>query len=393
MTNVVTKKDKNSDNVISRKPSRMANLELLRCAAMMMVVVLHYLGKGNILSDLTGERLGSVEVVAWILEAFCIVAVNAYMLISGYFLSGSTFKLSRMITLYLQLWFYSVGIGMLGIVTGIFPMETVETHDLLTLVFPVFMKHYWFVSAYLFMYLFLPFMGGVIRRMSQKQMQLAIGMLIAAFCVLKSVLPIRLELDAQGYDSIWYLCVFFTAAYIRRFGCGMVKNLKRSVCLYVLACVAILLVTAGLRQVYLMTGSLGRILTIAFEYNHILPYLASVGLFGIFLNINVPEKLGGFINRIAPYTLGVYLLHENITVRYAWQNWFCADRLGSVGELLLWTLIAVTALFAIGILVDMLRGLVMNWLHVLFNKIGVYRKTVAWIESVDKIFVGDGQEA
>lgn len=28
------------------KPARMANLELLRCVAMMMVIVLHYLGKG-----------------------------------------------------------------------------------------------------------------------------------------------------------------------------------------------------------------------------------------------------------------------------------------------------------------------------------------------------------
>ena len=62
---------------------RMANLELLRCAAMMMVIVLHYLGKGNLLADLTARSLGAGQTAAWLLESFCIVAVNVYMLISG----------------------------------------------------------------------------------------------------------------------------------------------------------------------------------------------------------------------------------------------------------------------------------------------------------------------
>ena len=43
---------------------RMANLELLRCVAMMMVVVLHYLGKGGLLPDLTGSRLDCAGVTA-----------------------------------------------------------------------------------------------------------------------------------------------------------------------------------------------------------------------------------------------------------------------------------------------------------------------------------------
>ena len=33
----------------TNKPQRMANLELLRCIAMMMVIVLHYLGKSDLL--------------------------------------------------------------------------------------------------------------------------------------------------------------------------------------------------------------------------------------------------------------------------------------------------------------------------------------------------------
>lgn len=372
-----------------QKNSRMSNLELLRCLAMMMVVVLHYLDKGKILSDLTVEIPKSTKTVAWALESFCIVAVNTYMLISGYFLSTSDFKLSRLIKLYLQLWVYSVGIGVLGIATGLMPLSKVEIHDLLTLVLPVSMGHYWFVTAYIFMYLFLPFIGDGIKKMTKKQMQVAIGLLLLFFCVLKSVLPVRLEMDGQGYDCVWYLCVFLTAAYIRRFGSKFVSGLKKSICLYIFACLAIFGLTMGLQWVYETTGSLGRIAKIGLEYNHILPYMASVGLFGTFLYVKVPEKIGVIINRIAPYTLGVYLWHENLTMRYAWQNRLGANRVSSIGSLLLWTLVAVLTVFATGILVDMLRAALMKGLHGLFSKVGVYRKLVTTIENVDAMFVDE----
>ena len=81
-----------------QKKERMANLEVLRCVAMMMVVVLHYLGKGGLLPDLTAP-LSVQDMAAWLLEAFCIVAVNVYMMISGYFLCEGSFKLSRLLTL------------------------------------------------------------------------------------------------------------------------------------------------------------------------------------------------------------------------------------------------------------------------------------------------------
>ena len=110
-----------------QKKERMANLEVLRCVAMMMVVVLHYLGKGGLLPDLTAP-LSAQDTVAWLLEAFCIVAVNVYMMISGYFLCESSFKLSRLLTLWVQLWLYSVGIGVLAAVTGIVPAAEVSTH-------------------------------------------------------------------------------------------------------------------------------------------------------------------------------------------------------------------------------------------------------------------------
>ncbi|MBQ4536068.1 MAG: acyltransferase [Lachnospiraceae bacterium] len=368
------------------KKARMANLELLRCIAMMMVVVLHFLGKGNLLGNLSEADMGTVGTVAWLLEDFCIVAVNLYMMISGYFLCTSSFKLSRLINLWLQLWFYSVGVGLLAYATGIYPVEKFSFHYLLVLVLPVTMGHYWFLTAYVFLYLLLPLIGKAVKEMSKEQMKVVLGLLFFVFCLLKSVLPVRLDMDGKGYDVLWYLCVFMAAAYIRRFGFPFLEKKGRAFALYVVGILLMFGATMGLREIYLRTGSLEHIMKICIEYNHVLPFVAAVGLFCLFLQIRISGGFAKIVNKIAPYTLGVYLLHENIGVIDVWQKWFGAETVNSVGGLLLSTLLAVVVVFTVGVCVDMLRALFMKGLQALFRKFSPYRKLEAKVYAVDEMF-------
>lgn len=376
-----------SDKASSAKP-RMVNLEVLRCIAMMMVVALHYLGKGGLLPGLAGESMSAAGIAAWILEAFCIVAVNIYMMISGYFLCSSSFKLSRLLQLWLQVWTYSVGVGLLAAWTGMLPASEVDTHYFLTLLFPVSMDHYWFITAYVFLYLLLPFLGAGVRRLSKQQLQLALVLLLAAFSVVKTVVPARMETDAKGYDCLWYVCVFMAAAYIRRFGAGFLTSRARAWGLYVAACLGIAAETFLFRWIYLRTGSLGLILNISYEYNHFLAFLAAAGLFGAFLQVKTTGKPARLLAKAAPYTLGVYLLHENMGLRYGWQNWFGADRISSVGGLLLGTLAAVACVFVCGIAVEAARTWLMKGLNRLLCKIGLYRRLADRIEAADRLFQG-----
>ena len=374
---------------------RMANLELLRCVAMMMVVVLHYLGKGGLLADLAGESLNVPELAAWLLEAFCIVAVNVYMFLSGYFLSGSSFRLSRLIQLWMQVWLYYVALGLAGALSGVMRETELDLHYLLTLIFPILMGHYWFMTAYVFLYLMLPLAGMAVERMTKRQLQVTLGLLLLAFCVIKSVLPLRLEMDGQGYDCLWYLCVFLTAAYVRKFGISILDKKWTGAILYAGGCLGVFAGTLALRQVYLRTGSLERMLTMFLEYNHVLPFLAAVGLFGLFRKVQVKGKAAAAINRIAPYTLGVYLLHENFGLRYSWQDWLGADRAAlamaeggwsGVVSLLFWTLAAVAAVFLCGILADMARRGIFHLLHRGLSCLSPYRRLVERIEGVDAEF-------
>lgn len=354
---------------------RMGNLDILRALAMMMVVVLHFLGKGELLGDVTASSMGSVGTAAWVLEAFCIVAVNCYMLLSGYFLCESEFKWSRLLKLYLQVWMYSVGVGILAAGIGLVPADQVDTHYYLTLFFPVSMGHYWFMTAYLFLYVLFPVAGVAVKRMDERSLRRSILLMLGVFCVLKSVLPFRLEEDGMGYDVIWYLCVFMLAAYIRRYGVSFLKKWQNCLLLYVGGCGLILAELFVLRAMYLSRGSFGLILKISFEYNHVFALVAALGLFGLFLCSGGRGQAGsriegrkngpvaGAAGKVAPYVLGVYLLHENIGLRYGWQNWFHADQIRTVPELFGWTVAAAISVFVAGVLTEYVRSFLVKALN------------------------------
>lgn len=96
------------------------------------------------------------------------------------------------------------------------------------------MGHYWFLTAYVFLYILLPFVGIGLRRMTKQQFQVTLVLLFAAFCLIKSILPFRLEEDGKGYDCIWYLCVFCAAAYLRRFRIPFLQKKSRALLLYLI---------------------------------------------------------------------------------------------------------------------------------------------------------------
>nr|MCR5719409.1 acyltransferase [Lachnospiraceae bacterium] len=90
---------------------RLANMELLRMLSMMFVVGLHFLGKGEFLTSPAEMTFTARDHVAWFAESFLVVAVNLYMLLSGYFVAEADFKVSRLVKTWLQVWFTSVLVG------------------------------------------------------------------------------------------------------------------------------------------------------------------------------------------------------------------------------------------------------------------------------------------
>lgn len=399
------------------KKQRSVGLDVLRCIAMMMVVGLHYLGKGELLPDMMKpESWNATGIIAWALEAICIVAVNVYMLISGYLLCKSHFKLSRLISLYIQLWTYSVGVGMLAYLTGLAPKEELTTYKLLTLVLPVSMGHYWFMTAYVYFYLLLPLLGLAVKKMTQKQHKITVILLLLVFCVLKSVLPFKLEMDEEGYSFIWYAIMFLVASYIRLYRPKLI-NRSSSAVLMIVGMIGSFAEILAIGKIGMLTGKLEYVSTVSMHYNHIFPFLGALGLFGMFIpqsdklkddapavndetftvndeangvGGNATAKKPNFLCRIvvaiAPLTLGVYLLHENTAVRYVWEKWFGCSEISNAAELIGYTLLAMLVVFAAGIVVELVRSKLFGLIHAGLKHIKPYRLLTEKIEDIDKVF-------
>lgn len=76
---------------------RNIGLDLLRILAMLMIVMLHYLLYSGALKTEFGTN---TNYIAWIVEAFCIVAVNCYIYITGYFSINSKFNVKKVFKLW-----------------------------------------------------------------------------------------------------------------------------------------------------------------------------------------------------------------------------------------------------------------------------------------------------
>lgn len=367
---------------------RMVNIEVLRVLAMMMVVMLHYLSKGQVLPPMTGS-LDVVGYLAWMTETLCIVAVNVYMLISGYFLTESRFKTGRLAELLCQILFYSLLVPAVLICLGILDPAQTDLYRILQYVFPVQMEQYWFATAYVILYLLTPFLRTAVRHMKRKQLAATVLFLLGIMSLNKSVLPVRLTVDSLGYDALWFVCVFLCAAYIRLYGLGWFDSRRKSAAGYFACCAGILGFTLVIRALYLVTGKFEDYLLAAYHYNHILNLAAAVCLFYAFYRWEPGKsRFWNLIAGTAPYTFGVYLLHEQLEIRYLWPRWLGEAGSGVLGFLLK-SLGSVLIVFAVGVAVDKFRSIIFRAAGKMLQK----SRFAGGLKRIDQIINGELPEA
>lgn len=310
---------------------RQLNYELLRTVAMLMIVCLHYLGKGGLLVDPARADMTAAGYTAWLIEAFCLVAVNVYVLISGYFGADSgrdvlSMDASDVVRRPLRIWkqviFYSLFFGVIALVTGI---QRFDVYQCFTYLFPIVTEHYWFATAYVVLCILMPFLNAGVYHMGRGTLRVLLAALLLLFCVSKTVLPMQLPWDKYGYDAYWFVTLYLTGAYIRRYGVKFINNRVKAAFVYIGSVLVIFASFVILRLVYLRTGRFEDLINYGYTYNFLFCYTGAVGLFLAFQNragdgqgASKSERLRKPIELASSATFGVYLIHEHINVRDKW---------------------------------------------------------------------------
>ena len=348
------------------KKKRDANIELLRIVAMLMIITLHFNIHSKALLEL-GEPASSVQIFATVLEAIAITGVNVYVLISGYYLSSSKVRLSKVLLLILQVYFYTLLISGAMMFVGAYSVKPEDKLDrALRYLFPISSEHYWFVTAYVIMYVLAPVMNAAVNTLKRKQLKTVIIGLLTWFCFIKSIVPVKFGTDRMGYDFGWFICLYLIAAYIRKYDIVLFRDVKKSALVYLISVVVIAAFSLVFYKINFDTGNFNYYAEVPCHYNFFFALTGALGLFSVFRFMRLKENLlADVIRIIAPYTLGVYLLHMHFEIADRWVEWIehiiGETPLDNVLTFFIHLVASVLIVFFAGIFVDWIRKYIFNF--------------------------------
>lgn len=188
-------------------------IDMLRVVSMLMVVCLHVLSQGGVMVRYSANA--AAYDMTWLLESLCFSAVNVYGLISGWVGVTSRWKISRILELYLTVWFYAAGITLIARGTG---MASVNGELMISSLLPLTQKTYWYFSAYVGVFFLAPFLNRMVLALSQAERVWLMRTIFAVFIALTMV-PKAFGLDpftlVGGFSFCWLLLLYVYGACMR----------------------------------------------------------------------------------------------------------------------------------------------------------------------------------
>lgn len=280
-------------------------IELLRIFAMLLAAVLHILKKGSVITASEGN-LAAYSTV-WLLEAAAYCAVNCYALISGYVGYSDRpkpLRLARCIELWLQVVFYSVIITTVYCIAGV---GSVGVSDFADAFLPVTSKQYWYFTAYIGMFFFIPLLNALVRRLNRRALVSLCIMLIAVFSLYDTFAsfwkkdPLAL---VGGHSPLWLGVLYIFGAAIKKLRVPESMSSKKALLIYASAAVfTALFKITGDRLLRFVPGSL------FVRDTSPTVLLCAAALLVAFARFKPGRKLTEFAVLFAPAAFGVYLLH------------------------------------------------------------------------------------
>ena len=324
---------------------------------MLMVLCLHS-NKDMILVN-HFDKLMINSILIYGIESFSIVAVNCYVLISGYFLIKSqTLKIRKAVDIVFLTSFYGF---FLYIPCCIFGIESFEVKGLIKSVLPYFFDKVWFINIYLVLYLLHPFINKALISLSKHNYQLLLVILISLFSIWPSFLPNPPSND-KGYGIISFVLMYSIAGYIR-----LHLSLKKSFIKYIAVYFVLSIITAVLCVTNIIPGSW-------LNYNSIFVISASVFLFVAFLSIEFESKT---VNYISLSMIAVLIIHTHQSIRpHIFLEIFKIQNHLMQSLFVLYYIAMILIIFFICVILDFLRRKIFYLFDKILDKIPVFNSTI-----------------
>lgn len=368
---------------------------------MALIVGYHFVGGTE--SWITYPQFSTFNLVAYhSIGLWGQAAVLCFVLITGYFMVCGHVRVSKIILLAAETWFYSVSITAVMVWAGLAELSPDVT---LQTFFPLMFRSYWFITDYILLLLIVPILNRLIRTLSKRELSYALSVILFVIFFWGGLTEFGVV------QTIPFFIVFYMlGGYIRMYPNSVTESRKIAPAVLLSCIVFAILLMAAMNGIYqgtakplklftedssLMWFIIGSMLVVVgiaisgikrkkeailvtmvvilfasmFVY---LPYrglgirgfledrysivigLAAVSLFLTFKNINLGSNK--VINWLAGGSLGVYLIHNHVLfASFYWEKLFPADMLMDP-MFLPRTLACILFIVLACILADKLRG-------------------------------------
>lgn len=336
-----------SDYVYSKAAERDSTFELLRIISMLSITFFHFATHGEF--DFNTQVLSVSRLWCYFIASGN-VGVDVFVLISGYFLvkfNFEAFNIKRILKFWGQVFFYSVFIYILLVITGIceFSFKSLAKAAL-----PIIFDQWWFASTYFVLYLFHPFINIFLNKLDKKTFQSLLVLLIIICCII----PSFTFTSFQSNSLLWFITLYCVAGYIRLFGLNPTFKLRHHLFFCLLFSALRYLSSVITLVIGTRIPSAVRFSLAVYGIPYVLTFLSALSLFMLFTCI----KMGyhKWINVIASASFGVYLIHDSKIVRpLLWETIFKNASYQDTALIIPYSIGVVCLVYTVCTLIDLLR--------------------------------------
>lgn len=294
------------------------NFDVLKIFAMMLIISGHYFTHTNLSKS---DPLSQIGVVISIYKPIYVLGVNIFILITGYFQSENLFKKEKLFRIWKDVVIWSIICSIVGCIYQICYSDKISFVLLIKSFFPVFTREYWFISAYIVLYIISPYINKMIKLCTKKEIENLLFIMFVFFSLWPSVYSNSLD-NTGGFGIIWFVVLYITGAYIRKFPI----HINCKICFLGLILYEILMISIKYVSTIFLTNYVSGIdvmvNAVMYKYNFPLVYIASIFIFVLVSNfpINI-FKNERIILSLSVITLDIYVIHENPFIReILWNN-------------------------------------------------------------------------
>lgn len=300
-------------SILTKQNVRQSNIELLRIISMLFVLMLHAnIALSFIPSFISQPDYNSTTCLQLFVESISIVAVNVFVLISGWF--GIHPNLKRFGKFIFQVFFFLIGIHLIYV---LFEWEDLSGQKLLKSFAACFFMHkvYWFVKSYIGLFILAPVLNNFIENGNEKSVRyFLISFFI--FQTLYAWVVGSADFFINGYSTMSFIGLYVLARYVRLYPNRLSRLSPKSDFVIFLGGTLALM---GASFIFSLLGTcvhpiFSNLIGKMYSYVNPIVIIMSVYLLLCFSKIKFNNNI---VNWIAESCFAVYLLQEHFDLRNA----------------------------------------------------------------------------